>query len=206
MKLFPALLVILFITACKDNSSQPAADSPVAGKDSAATDTTATYLPIIDLIRQDLRRVDSFAGGILKKTTINGKKDSLFIKPAAFHQSAAAFLMPELEATSFRQKFTENSLADESTGQLQFMYTPNDPAIALRNVVAYITPSSSPSGDQVSRFYLEKEWAAGDTAVKQKLTWKTHQYFYIVTIRQPKKGPAITSIEKLIWDPEQFGE
>ncbi|AXY77259.1 hypothetical protein D3H65_26190 [Paraflavitalea soli] len=206
MKLFPALLVILFITACKDNSSQSAANTPAAGKDSTVTDSTLAYLPIIELIRQDLRHVDSFAGGILKKTTINGKKDSLFIKPAVFHQLAAAFLMPELETTTFRQKFTESSLADESTGQLQFIYTPNDPALALRNVVAYITPSTSSSGDQVSRFYLEKEWAAGDTTIQQKLTWKTRQYFYIVTIRQPKKGPAITSIEKLIWDPEQFGE
>ncbi len=206
MKLFPALLVILFITACKDNNTQSAGNTPVAGKDSTAADSTAAYLPIIDLIRQDLRHVDTFAGGILKKTTINGKKDSLFIKPAAFHQAAAAFLIPELEAATFRQQFTETSLADESTGQLQFIYTPKDPAITLRNVVAYITPSASTSGDQVSRFYLEKEWAAGDTTVKQKLTWKTRQYFYIVTIRQPKEGPAITSIEKLIWDPEQFGE
>lgn len=205
MKLFPALLMILFLSACKDNNSQSAGNDPAADKDSTLNkDSSTVYLPIIDLIRQDIRRVDSFAGGILKKTTINGKKDSLFIKPAAFHQAAAAFLMPELETSTFRQAFTENSLADESTGLLQFIYTPKDPATSLRNVVAYITPSSS--GDQVSRFYLEKEWAAGDTTIQQKLTWKTNQYFYIVTIRQPKQGPPITSIEKLIWDAEQFGE
>lgn len=205
MKVFPALLIILLAIACKNKTSQPAQSTPAAAKDSAmAADSATAYLPILDLLRQDIRRVDSFAGGILRKATINGKKDAAFIKPAIFHQVAAAFLMPELETTAFRQSFTESSLMDQSTGQLEFIYTPKNPATALRHVVAYVTPSAS--GDEVSRFYFEKEWQAGDTAVQQKLTWKTRQYCYIITIRQPAQGAPLTSIEKLIWDPEQFDQ
>lgn len=204
MKLFPALFVILFITSCKDQTSQSADNTNTTGKDSTTNDSANTYLPIKDLIQQDLKRVDSFAGGLLRKATMNGKKDSAFVKPAAFHEAANAFLIPELEATAFRQAFTENSLMDETTQQLQFIYTPKNPAVTIRNAVVYVTPSTS--GDNVSRIYLEKEWAAGDTLVHQKLTWKMRQYFYIITIREPKQGPPSTSIEKLIWDPEQFGQ
>jgi hypothetical protein len=205
MKLFPALIVILLITSCKNNNRQPANETLPSGKDSITSqDSTTSYVPFLDLIRQDLSQVDSFAGGILKKTTYKGKTDSLFIKPAEFHQAAAAFLLPELETASFSQSFTESSIMDETTGQIQFIYTPNNPSQALRNVVAYISPAVS--ANQVNRIYLDKQSVAGDTLIQQKLTWKIRQYFYIITIRQPKQGPAITTIEKVIWDPEHFGD
>lgn len=204
MKFFPVLLAILIIASCKNKGSQPEAtantgtttDSTQQRKD------TGTFLPVADFLREDFRRVDSFAGGILKKTTTNGKKDSLFIKLEAFKQAASVFFMPELEPGTFRQSFTENSLLDATTEMLQFIYTPKDPSNILRNVVVYVNPATS----QVNRFYFEKEWAAGDTIVQQKLTWKARQYFYIITMRQPKQGAPTTSIEKLIWAPEYFGE
>ena len=203
MKLLPVILLIVLATSCKNKVREQAPESN--GHDSTAVkDSAVTFLPIQDLIRQDITRVDSFAGGILRKTSLGGKKDSAFVKPAAFHQAAAAFLIPELETDAFRRSFTESSFFDESTNQLQFIYTPRDVNNQLRNVVVYITPS--PTGDKVSRFYFEREWKQGDTAVQQKLTWKTGQYFYILTIRQPQGGTPVTQFEKLIWDPEQYGQ
>lgn len=215
MKLFPALLVILLIISCKDKASQPASDDTAQPATDTARvggistgDTTATYLPITDLIRQDILRVDSFAGGILRKITIRGKKDSAFSNPAAFRQAAKAFLMPELETAAFSKAFRETSIMDETTGQIQFIYFPRDHAAILDKVVVYVVPASSSgsSTDNVSRFYIEKKWMEGDTLIQQKLTWKTRQYFYIITIRQPKEQLSSTSIEKWIWDPEYFGE
>lgn len=203
MKFFPVLLAIIIIASCKNQGSQPPANT-IAEQDTTRIQDTIPYLPVTDLLRQDLLRVDSFAGGILKKTTINGKKDSVFIKPEAFHQAASVFFMPELETNTFRKTFTESALMDATTGLAQFMYTPNSQAGALHNVVIYVNPESA--ANQVNRFYFEKEWMAGDTAIQQKLTWKTRQYFYIITMRQPPKGTPTTSIEKLIWDPEYFGE
>jgi len=203
MKLLPILLLIVLATSCKNKVREQAPEAK--GQDSIAVkDSAVTFLPIQDLIRQDITRVDSFAGGILRKSSLGGKKDSAFVKPADFHQAAAAFLIPELESSSFQRAFRESSFLDESTNQLQFIYTPRDANTQLRNVVAYITPT--PSGDKVSRFYIEREWKQGDTAVQQKLTWKTGQYFYILTIRHPQGGTPVTQFEKLIWDPEQYGE
>ncbi len=205
MKFFPVLLAIILIASCKNKGGQPEpAANTGTGPDTTQARDSAIYLPVTDLLRQDFLRVDSFAGGILKKTTINGKKDSVFIKPQAFHQAASVFFMPELEKSTFRRSFTENSFMDETTGLLQFMYTPNSPSNTLRNVVVYVSPSTTI--DQVNRFYFEKEWMAGDTLIQQKLTWKARQYCYIITMRQPKQGAPTTSIEKLIWDPEYFGE
>ncbi|MBO9563096.1 MAG: hypothetical protein J7621_09995 [Niastella sp.] len=201
MKFFPVLLAIIIFASCKNKGSQPPATSTGVDTTQRAQDT-ASFLPISSLLREDLLRVDSFGGGILKKTTLNGKKDSLFIKLPAFKQAASVFFMPELETSAFRQSFTETSLLDATTEMVQFMYAPKDASNTLRNVVVYINPVNS----QVNRFYFEKEWAAGDTIVQQKLTWKARQYFYIITLRQPKQGTPTTSIEKLIWAPEYYGE
>jgi hypothetical protein len=54
--------------------------------------------------------------------------------------------------------------------------------------------------------YFETAYNQGDTLIEKKLTWKMRKYFYILTVRQPKSGEAITSMEKLIWDPQHFGD
>ena len=136
MKFLSAIFIILFIaSSCKDKTGEPVNNTTGTDSAKATNDSSAAYLPIGDLIREDIQRVDSFAGGLLKKTTINGKKDSAFITPQQFHQAAAAFLIPELEPTAFRKSFTENSHQYGTTEMLQFIYTPNKPATALRNVV-----------------------------------------------------------------------
>jgi hypothetical protein len=197
--LLPAL--ILLAVACKHKPQestgpdQPAEDSVSAGR----------YLPVADFIKNDMVRVDSFSGGILRKMTINGKKDSSYIQLPAFHQAASIFLLPELDSASFHDHFKEHSLMDETTAMLNFIYTPTRPDGSLRNVMIYLTPS--PAGnDKVNRIYMERDFTSGDTAVQQKLTWKMEEYFYILTIRQPKDGPTVTSMEKVIWDPQYFAE
>jgi hypothetical protein len=196
--LFPALFLLAI--ACKQNPKQQ------AGTDQAVQDSLANtnFLPVADLIRNDISKVDSFSGGILKKVTINGKKDSAYIQLPAFHQLANQFLVPELDSASFRAHFKEHSLMDETTEMLNFIYTQNQPDWPLQKVMVYIKPSLS--DDKVNRVYMEREFTSGDTVVQQKLTWKMQAYFYIISMRQPKSGPAVTSMEKVIWDPQFFAE
>ena len=197
--LLPAL--ILLAVACKHQPNQPAGpDQPTEDSVSAGS-----YLPVADFIKNDIVRVDSFSGGILRKATTNGKKDSAFIKLPTFHQLASIFLLPELDSASFHDHFKEHSLMDETTAMLNFIYTPTSADGSLHNVMVYLTPSSTGT-DKVNRIYLERSFTSGDTAVQQKLTWKMEEYFYIITIRQPKDGPTVTSMEKVIWDPQHFAE
>src|SRR5687767_7311129 len=109
--LFPALFLLAI--ACKQKPNQASADQ--AMQDSLAN---TPFLPVADFIRNDISKVDSFSGGILKKATINGKKDSAYIQLPAFHQLASQFLVPELDSTSFRTHFKEHSLMDETTQML----------------------------------------------------------------------------------------
>jgi hypothetical protein len=194
----PALFSLAL--ACKHHPKE------TAGANQPTQDSLASggFLPVADFIRNDIAKVDSFAGGILRKVVINGKKDSTYIQPPVFHQLANQFLLPELDSTSFREHFKESSLMDETTQMLNFIYTGKQPGWPLQNVMVYIKPSLTT--DQVNRVYMEREFASGDTVVQQKLTWKMQEYFYIITLRQPKNGPAVTTMEKVIWDPQHFAE
>jgi hypothetical protein len=196
--LFPALL--LLAAACKHKPQQPADDVQLA-QDSL---NSGTYLPITDLIKNDIVKVDTYAGGILKKNNTAGRKDSAYIQPAEFHKLAGQFLLPELDSASFHDHFTEHSLMDETTEMLNFIYTAKDPGSSLKNVMVYLQPTLA--ADQVKRIYMERSFNSGDTTIEQKLTWKMMEYFYVVTIRQPKNGPAVTSMEKVIWDPQDFAD
>lgn len=196
--LFTALL--LLAVACKHKPQQPAADVQTT-QDSL---NSGTYLPITDFIKDDIVKVDTYAGGIMKKMNTAGKKDSSYIKPAEFHQLASQFLLPELDSASFHNHFTEHSLMDETTEMLNFIYSPKDADVSLRNVMVFLQPSLTT--DKVNRIYMERSFNSGDTTIEQKLTWKMMEYFYVITIRQPKNGPAVTSMEKVIWDPQSFAD
>jgi hypothetical protein len=70
--------------------------------------------------------------------------------------------------------------------------------------MVYLKPSLA--DDKVNRVYMEKEFMSGDTTIQQRFTWKMQAFFYIITVRQPKNGPAVTTMDKVIWNPEYFGE
>lgn len=195
--LVPALL--LLGVACKHKPKEPAVATT---RDSTEN---KSYLPVADFIRNDITRVDSFAGGIMRKITVDGKKkDSNFIQLPAFHQLASQFILPELDSASFHEHFKESSLMDETTEMIQFIYSGKVGEWPLRTVMVYINPSLA--NDQVNRVYMEKDFSSGDTSIQQRFTWKMGEYFYITTVKQPKNGPAVTTIDKVIWDPEYFSE
>lgn len=205
--LFVALFVIIAMAACRNRSGAPAEQPSNSTVDSVAETGDSIkqgYLPVADLVKGDIRQVDSFAGGILQRNMIGKKKDSAYIQPAQFHRLAQNFLSAEFDSTGFQHAFSENSFMDESTGLLNFIYTPRKPSMPLRKVVVYISPGLAT--DQVNRLYMEKEWNDNDTAVSQKLTWKFKAYFMIVTIKQPRQGAVITNITQVIWRPDLFSE
>lgn len=202
MKWIKLVLPALFLMAiaCKHKPRESTAEV-TDSKDSIAV---SSFLPVADFIKNDITKVDSFSGGILRKTNINGKKDSGYIQLPRFHQLANQFLVPELDSASFHDHFTESSLMDETTEMLNFIYTAKQPTWPLRKVMVYITQGAD--GGKVNRIYMERDFTRGDTSFQQKLTWKAGEYFYTITLQQPNNGPAVTSMEKVIWDPQHFSE
>lgn len=192
---FACLVLVAGVLGCrsKKSTSEPKVSS-----------TDQRYLPVADFIREDIRKTDSFAGGILRKVRRETSFDSAFITPPEFHREAEVFFSPELDSNSFQQNFKESSFMDETSQLLQFVYEPKNAGNnQLRKIIVYIKPSLST--DQVTRVYLEKEYASGDTTVQLKMTWTMKQYFTNAIIRQVH-DKTTTEIRKVIWDPTLFSE
>lgn len=180
------------MVACKNSSVKP------------VTEQAKSYLPVTDFIREDIKKIDSFGGGILLKTTGTLKNDSAFIQPQQFKLLVSEFFLPELDSAIFYNQFTETSLMDETTQMLNFIYTADSNKTALRKVIVYVSPSLTT--DKVHRIYMEKENRIGDTIVSQKLTWKMRQYLIIAEIKETPNGFSSTRIRKAIWDPQHYAD
>ena len=196
-----SLLFICSIIACKNKEqSTTPADSGAVPNDKAPK----SYLPIASFINEDIRNVDAFAAGILLKTKTGKKTDSIFIKPEEFKNIAGEFLAPELDSAIFYNEFSEESMADQATATVNFIYTSGNDKTILRKVIVYVTASQS--ADKVSRIYMEKESKSGDTTIKQKLTWKIKQYFIITEIRKTPQGFNSVITRKATWDPQLYAD
>jgi hypothetical protein len=196
-------IVLLFswsIIACKNkNQSKPPESGTVPNENESKS-----YLPIASFINEDIRNVDAFAAGILLRTKNGQKTDSLFIKPEEFKNLAREFLTSDLDSAIFSNEFSEESIADQATQTINFIYTSANDKTILRKAIVYVTTSQST--DKVSRIYMEKENKSGDTTIKQKLTWKIKQYFIITEIRQTSQGFNSVITRKATWDPQLYAD
>lgn len=189
--------ILLILSACKQKK---AGDIGAAIIDS----TDHSHMPVADFLKEDIRKVDSFAGGILLKTNLESRKDSQFVKPEQFHALSQLFLRPELDSAYFNANYTETSLMDESTEMLNFIYTPKKDSMGLKKLVLYVSPSLTI--DQVNRVYMETFQLSGDTAISRKLTWKLRKYLIVAENKLTPGGYDQTTVRKLIWDPTLFAE
>lgn len=192
------LLGMILCLSCKQKGAQP--------ENSTNADTTAeSFMPVPDFLKEDLRKVDSFAGGIVLKTIRDEKMDSVFISPDELKTRSNAFMPEELDSVFFHREFTETSIMDETTSLLNFIYTakPGSPS-TVRKVVVYIAPSLAT--DKINRIYIEREFSRGDTVVSQKMTWKLRQYWMLAEEGAVPGKTNYRVVQKAIWDPTQFGE
>lgn len=192
------LLAVLFTSACSNQPKQPAAEQTATQKEEKKA-----YIPVIDYLQGEIKKIDSSPAAILKRETLNNRKlDSVFITQQQFHALAQDFLAPELEHGQFEKSFKENSFFDETTESLTFNYEPTDSTVSVGRVDVLIAPSLEL--DKIKSIYVEKNYASGDTAISKKMMWKAGSDFSIVTIKTLAAKPPYVEQVKVIWDPMKY--
>lgn len=191
------LLAVLFTGACSE-PQQPSAEAKAEQQEEKKA-----YLPVLDFLHSEIKKVDSAVAGILKRTIRNGRQlDSAFITPQQLNTLAQDFVAPELAKERFESSFKESSFFDETTESLTFTYEATDTSVSVRRVDVLLAPSLG--FDKVKSIYIEKNYAIGDTAVSKKMMWKAGSDFSVVTIKTVgKKQPDVEQV-RVIWDPLKY--
>jgi len=189
-----AVFFLLFLWyGCKQQESQ----SPQqAVKDSTKQQT---FFPVTAYIKGQLREIDSLPITPLKIITINGKKDSIWMKKEDIRPFAEPFLHPEIDTSNFKDLFIERSFLDQTINAFTFSYDPINKlpdTLQLRRWDVYIDPKKN----TITRIYIVKEVNNNGKEQTVQLTWKSNQWCKITTIaEQEGKQPDIKE-ELMKWD------
>ena len=185
------IIILVLFSACNNNKKASVLDSTDITQQVKKEDTVTNFFPVTSFLKGEIFGIKT--GGItpVKKTTINNKTDSVYLKEVDFENSFAEFLSPVIDTSNLKNSFTEKRFLDQTLNAFTFTY---DPADGKENIFAfkhwdvYVDPETN----KVRRVYLTKNIAA-DTQLL--MTWQSGKWCKIITV----KNSVIVKEEKISW-------
>lgn len=167
-------------------------------KDEAKEESKEPFFPVRSYLQSQVAHIDSSVYRIIKITTLNGGKDTAFLKREDFKTAAKDFLdIPDIAAKKWKDDYTETQIYDEEMQTAVLNYMPVDNGGEIRRQDVFITPDQN--GDKVKTIFIERFLEEGDIPVRKLLTWEVDRRFKIVTIRsQDTKNEKIETVE-VVW-------
>jgi hypothetical protein len=99
------------------------------------------------------------------------------------------------------KNFTESSFMDKTTQSITFTYTPVDGALPLQRVDVQTTAGIR--AQEVKSIYMERTHQAGDSAILQKLLWRSKHGFMIINqVRVKGQAPKEEQI-RVSWASDE---
>jgi PBP1b-binding outer membrane lipoprotein LpoB len=196
---FVFLLFAFFLFACANPSNTSNTAKPEPMPDSSAN---KNFLPVVDMIAGELKMIDSLQLPITK-TVIVGKQSQIFpLTPQELQQLANEFLQPDINNSRIKKFYKETSVADQSSGAINFMYTSTVDSLEIRRLD--VTLKGDPVlNDKLNNVYIEKYSKSADTAVTKKLFWKAGKNFQIITEKRWGNQVSPRQTIKVVWDPTE---
>ena len=185
------IIILVLFSACNNNKKASVLDLTDNTQQVKKEDTVTNFFPVTSFLKGEIFGIKT--GGItpVKKTTINNKTDSVYLKEVDFENSFAEFLSPVIDTSNLKNSFTEKRFLDQTLNAFTFTY---DPADGKENIFAfkhwdiYVDPETN----KVRRVYLTKNIAA-DTQLL--MTWQSGKWCKIITV----KNSVIVKEEKISW-------
>lgn len=167
-------------------------------------DTGETFFPALSFIQSQVAHVDTSLYFIRKIVSVDSlRSDTLYIRREAFRDEAKDFLsLPDLSASRYKDRYTENSQFDQSINRVLLTYTPADPEkeqIQREDVLI----RRDPSGDKVTTIIIHSIVNTRDSLVEKRMLWQVDKSFQVTTMRQLPGQPEVVSTFKVIWNEDQ---
>ncbi len=184
--IFTILLLVIYFTSCKEKEEQK------------------KFISIVSLIKKQVAHVDTSLYPIMKIITTDSlHSDTTYIPREEFASAAKDFLeVPDLSDQKVAKRYQEEKPRfDELLNRVIISYSPIDPdKEEIKKQEMLVTPSIA--GDKVNNIIIIKEITNRDSFLQKKMLWQLDKYFQIVTRRQKKGTPEVTTITKVSWNEE----
>ena len=186
---------ILIISACNSNKKAPDTSNNINSPQIIIGDTISNFFPVTSYLKGELYGIKN--GGItpIKKTIVDNKLDSVFIKEVDFETVFASFLSPVIDTANLKNSFVEKRFLDQTLHAFTFTYDPIDSkqnSFAFQHWDVYVVPETN----KVKRIYLTKKI---DNETELLLTWQSGKWCKIITVQNGK----LIKEEKISWRYEE---
>ena len=188
-------VIIIFVSACSAKK-ETKVDSEAASKPQVTIgDTVTNFFPVTAYLKGEIYGIKT--GGItpIKKTTIAGKTDSVWIHEKEFDTVFAPFLHPIIDTANLKDIYTEKRFLDQTLNAFTFTYDlQNNKAdtFAFKHWDVYVDPETN----KVKRIYLAK---TVDAQTDLKLFWESGKWCKIITVKTLNGKAAVAKEEKISW-------
>jgi hypothetical protein len=183
---FSSILILLFVASCKEK------------------DEREKFFPVLSFIQSQVADIDTSLYSIRKLVYVDSlRTDTFFIHRENFRKEAKDFLsIPDISASKFRDRYTEEKIFDEMLNRVLITYTPLEPEkeeIQRQEVLI----KQDPSGDKVTNIIIHSVVNTKDSAVQKRLLWKIGESFQVTIIKQLSGQAETTSTGKVIWNEDE---
>ena len=161
------------------------------------------FFPVLSYIKSQVADIDTSLYSIRKLTVIdNLKTDTIYLHRENFRDEAKDFLaIPDISSPSYRKRYTEEKLFDETLNRVLLTYTPLNPdKEEIQRQEVLIKPD--PSGDKVTNIIINSVINTRDSSVQKNLLWKVGESFQATITKQLAGQPEKISIVKVIWNED----
>lgn len=164
-------------------------------------DNREKFFPVLSFLQSQVADIDTSLYSIRKVEYIDSlRTDTVFIHRENFRKEAEDFLsIPDISASKYRDRFTEEKIFDEMLDRVLITYTPVKPEkeVIQRQEVLI---KQDPAGDRVTNIIINTVVNTKDSAVQKRLLWKIDESFQVTIIKQLAGQAETTSTSKVIWN------
>jgi hypothetical protein len=187
--------IMFFLSACNAKTDD---HTPIAQNTTHpifVSDTATNFFPVTAFLQGEIYGIRN--GGItpIKKTTIAGKTDSLWIHEKEFDTVFTEFLSPIIDTANLKNIYSEKKFLDQTLNAFTFTYdliNGREDTFAFKHWDVYVDPESN----KVTRVYLTK---VVDAQTELKLFWESGKWCKIVTVKTLKGNATVSKEEKISW-------
>lgn len=189
-----AVILTSVLVQCKQKDKD---NNAIGSTNAMSTDTTAEkpgYFPLTGYIKGQLLEIKNSGINPLSYITVNGKKDSVWVKVEEMEKVFAEYIQPEIDSTTLAPYFTEKKFFDQTLNYITLTYDPVKAlpdSFQLQHFDVYIEPEKN----NVEKIYMVKKLADGKL---RQLTWHTGKMARAITVSEDSTGKPRIEDEVLI--------